>query len=1765
MTTKNNTVHATSIAAEAKHNPSCWRRIATLLTLAMTFAWAGAQTPTTLAEGVYTIRNVYNSRGTMCYGKYSGTEYFGMADITLSGHQGKSLTVEQDANKHWYVLATDQGTYIYNLGKEMFLQVAANDVAAVCDAKCGGSFALESRTIGGTAYTFVKNADKYLSFCCYVPTAGAQLRWLAYEAEAAALTFEAVADGTTTYATEIAEAKAAINEYEGLRISVDGWYVSITAEDGATIYYTTDDTEPTEASTPYVAPFSHEGCKAIKAIAVKDGEKSEVVTFTAKSSSNVTCAAGQNHAEVTFTAGENVTYYYTTDGSTPGEASQSIAAGSSQTLSVAGTTVKVVALEQGKLASDVVTVHPALGVAPQVSGATQTYTYRIVNTRLRLDVNNSKVRYLYPLAEQGTYGRWLKLAATGDESATSEQYWYLVDAGDGYRYIVSRQTGEYLYYNTTAVSGQLRFEMSPSHRTKFKIVPSLFPGSDGAKYCSYNIVPADNQGVSFNPHGGETGFIASYGKGDGGSHWYFTDEVEVTRLATPEITLQGQNVVMTQSAGATIRYTTDSTRPTEETGTEYTGEFPHEPFAAGDRILAAAIAPEEVVEVPEGGVIVDTGNEAAAGESLAIGRRGIARSGSVVYSSAVAIKVLEASAVPFTTINVNYTKVMIANGVDDATIYYTLDGNDPTYTSASAVGKADLNYSDCEGNTIKAFALVDGYLRSAIVETSMAYTAIDSQFYFSTFNPAGLYYLTEDITLPDAIAATFTGVLDGCHHTISGLTAPLFGSADGATIKNVVLSGVNITGGTGNVGAIVGTATGATRIYNCGVQSGSVGGGDNVGSIAGKLEGSARVVNCYSFADITGGTTVAGIVGYNGVASTASNLQTLVVNCMYYGDITGGTNVYPIYGGEKISNSGANGINNYNYYRHEAQITPTAYNCALAAEDKYLTRFEFYRHVLNSQRKLSAYYVTGNVNDYERIAKWVLDTEVAQYPILKPWGEYASPINRKPVNVLDTLTVNIQGVDAENGTLAGKALSLPITDVDPATHDYNYYKVQLPYYNDHYTDNYTNNKVVTGWKITAITGGTPGELTTTGDNRYNFADRKCTQKDLFDVSDRVLAQGGFFNVPEGVTGITIEPYWGKAVYLSDRYYDVRYSGATGHGLTQLGETPDTYNGQTVYKTLDAVWEQLGWETTPFDNAIVLVGNYHSYDEAWHNGGNKQFTIMSVDDNRDDEPDYSLYFKTSVRVPVNPVRFDFINHVNLGMAAKEDGRQDMAGVAIFKPKGWFEVTETALALYTEFEYDINDSHKDEAPLILNGGIYEQFCSAFYGSYANKTLYTIVGGNCYFKAYTPGCQSGASAKTNFPPVSILGGEYEEFYLSGVKADVTPVENYNALCYGNGGKIGVFAGAYQEQINGDVIVKVDHLMVDEFYGGGINDKKPILGNINITIDNSHVGVYCGGPKFGNMAEGKTVTTQATGTTFGQFYGAGYGGTSLYRHKHNDSNGQTTYNTAWFDTYSNNRGKYYNTDGSDRGIMVDYEMEHFCYAGGGSVNARFYTNYASLSVAEVRNVTTTLTRCTINGDLYGGGCQGKATGTLVTTLTDCTVNGSAFAGGYSAAVPTCAVMPGTPPISFSTYNTNTGVFTPPVYPDPVAYTWAKANAELVHDGEYISDEEKKEIYTEVDLTDLGTVYGATRMIVNGTTHIAGSVFGGGNMSKVKNGQTEIIIDGAGVVIDDSVFGGGNEAQVVGNTHVHIKNGTVNGNVYGAGNKAEVTGTTDVVIGGGE
>ena len=1186
--------------------------------------------------------------------------------------------------------------------------------------------------------------------------------------------------------------------------------------------------------------------------------------------------------------------------------------------------------------------------------------------------------------------------------------------------------------------------------------------------------------------------------------------------------------------------------------------------------------------------------------------------------------------------------------------------------TVSVEAKVDKAYTvsnkDLTDNKTVTFSLITSISSEVISIASL------SQITSATGN----YKLTADISdasndAPTFEGGVFSGILDGGLHTISGLETPLFASTRGAVVKNVILKDVKISQ-SGNVGAITGTAGGYTRIYNCGIlpsnnlfseEKSTIASTDAYcGGLVGYLGGDSRVVNCYSYATITGGSTVGGIVGYNETASDFSetsgqyaNLKTIVVNCMFYGEITGGSTKYPVYGGQLIRNDGTTSINLYDYFRGAATFDDSYtkiedYNRAWPAEDEYLTRFEYYRSILNSNRQLCGWWVKSDQapsiltkaqvqaieKDGSLIAKWVLDPSIAPYPILKAWDKYPSVINRdaaKRINPTTKLwedrasstkanldahkapdtegqtygtihvTINAGGHHAGTGN-DSDTRDITITAMDVDNFDYCYGKIQLPYYNDVFGDptadastawndryggNYTD-YVVTGWKVTSVNNSTTGTGTfvENWESGYNFADRESTKKDIYNISKRVFAQGGYYYVPEGVTDITIEAYWGTAVYLRNANNSVDRVNVTnggGHGtaFAPAGTLSNPYNWTTVKNSLADAIVALGVSTTSapltvYDQAIVLVGNYQKRngsdavgnnvsDKKWH-----PFTIMSADFDLDNEPDYCMQwqFRSGTGRPgIQPVRFDFLPVSELGLAIRHNNLGYAIGVMV--PQGHFEITETAFMHTTQFEYDANiDRIETQSPLILNGGHFEQIVVR-YGD-KNRTSYILMGGNFRIKRFTPGYHATATGNpVRHCAVNAIGGEYPEFYLSGIYRPDMSVNEDNPHCYTNGGYFGLMAGAGYEQVNGDVTFKIDHSIIDEFYGGGINGSKPITGDIDVTINNSSVGKYCGGPKVGVNSD-KTVTTNATGTTFNEFYGGGNGGTSYYRHQQTDGTGTFPSAAAgsWagfsdfnpINTVSNLTAVYDDAEGGDhKGYHAEYEFEIFKSSNGLDPKEdviRAYYLWAQFGTTTTGDVTNTLTDCIVKGDFFGGGNLANVTGNVESTLKGNTqVYGSAFGAGYSASIPSFRIHDKSsvifPRQDFTGTITERGSLSYIKETDGTDryYTWSNEKPEGVTTSKptFQDNDGNWYCYTTVSLDNLGTVSGNAILTIEGNTKV-GSFATDGSL-KPKSGN---------------IYGGGAESAVGGNTTITLQgNAEIFGNVFGGGDKGVVQGSTEVNI----
>jgi len=919
---------------------------------------------------------------------------------------------------------------------------------------------------------------------------------------------------------------------------------------------------------------------------------------------------------------------------------------------------------------------------------------------------------------------------------------------------------------------------------------------------------------------------------------------------------------------------------------------------------------------------------------------------------------------------------------------------------------------------------------------------------------------------------------------------------------------------------------------------------------------------------------------------TVTLLSPSVVNCMALGEVTG-TERSPIVGGTNpITN---NSIYSYFRYKSLESTNGLTQNGALAIqEDMWLKRFEFFRSAVNNHRDIAAYYCLGSATLKDEMAIWLIDPDVSPWPILQKSGARKSTLKRKiPTtyranegNLItngqiytyekeDGITVTENDVTQRYNMNVGNggyltvnynvdgtkgSVQLPITDMDYSRYDYTWGKVVLPHANefDGWTRDYS--KVCIGWEITSMTGSAGPNATSFSD--YNFADRNCTAKDIYNATTNpfIYAQGGNFIVPYGVTEITITAHFANAFYLSDANYDCTGSGGNGIG----GTRPKTYHEQPVYTTLASAFSAMSDTRSPHSQAIVLVGNFHYTENNSSSYTGKGCTIMSVDDDNDQIPDYGWYdYNGGGRQTWPSIRWDFIPIYGFNMVQTNTPRP---GLNIPKATGWFEMTETVICRTYEFEINDNTTRVDKDngygnnAYILNGGYFQQLVRNFRQDNANtydRLSYLKVGGNAYIKEFFHGNHSSESHKHSIRPVVVTGGEISQCFMTGmgykneiITTDTNQPNNVRFYC--SGGKIDKYLSAYNGYPVVDATMQVDHAKIGRFFGGGTSPNATVSGNITVTMNYSDVDFFCGGPEFGDMGSGKTVRVNTTGSTFGEFYGAGFGGTALTRITHGDGKNNSTYSL-------------FNYSAENGGYDVSYEMEALLNDGGGDLY-RFYDYRAALSLASTGNVTVNADKCLFRNSFYGGGCQGKVNGTITSTLTNCDVSQNAFGGGYKAVATTIDVYAATG-YTWQTWNSDYKVFSAPIYPDPVVYTWVQGSDNSHDDTNHTLGVAS----STVDMSTMGEVTGAITLTIDGGS-VGGNVYGGGNESQSKSDAT-VTIKGSATV-DNNVFGGGNLANVAGATEVNINGGTLNTAantaVYGGGALANVGGDTKVNLNGG-
>jgi hypothetical protein len=509
---------------------------------------------------------------------------------------------------------------------------------------------------------------------------------------------------------------------------------------GATIYYTTNGTAPTTASTVYATPITVASTETVEAIAVASGYSNSAVSSAAYTigaklpAPTFSVAAGTYATAQTVTISDSTagaTYYYTTNGTTPTTASTlytgAITVSASETL-------EAIAVESGYLtsaaASAAYTITPTLP-APTFSVAAGTYS-----TSQTVTISDATAGATFYYTTNGTTPTTASTLYTGAITVSASETLEAIAVETGYK-TSAATTAAYTITSTLpaptfSVAGgtyntaqTVTISDATPGTTIYYSLNSTQPTTASSVYKTPLTI---NNSVTVNAIAVETGYTTS---AVGSASYNLVALNPVISPAAGTYTAP-QTVTMTSGTPtAKIFYTLNGSTPSASS-TLYSG--------------AITVASTETVKA----IAVETGFTSSS-----------------VVSSAYTINLTTVPTPTFSVAAGSYLgsqSVTISDVLAGTTIYYTTNGTTPTTASSVYSGAITVSASE----TLEAIAVESGYNNSATA--SAAYT-ISYVLPTPTFSvAAGTYTTAQTVTIADAAAGTTI------YYTTNG-TTPTTGSS----------------------------------------------------------------------------------------------------------------------------------------------------------------------------------------------------------------------------------------------------------------------------------------------------------------------------------------------------------------------------------------------------------------------------------------------------------------------------------------------------------------------------------------------------------------------------------------------------------------------------------------------------------------------------------------------------------------------------------------------------------------------------------------------------------------------------------------------------------------------------------------------------------------------------------------------------------------------------------------------------------------------------
>ena len=500
-----------------------------------------------------------------------------------------------------------------------------------------------------------------------------------------------------------------------------------TASAGASIRYTTDGSTPSEtAGTLYSTPVTVAANTTINAIAYKTGMTDSTVATAAYiiappvAAPTLTPAAGsytstQTVTIATATAGASIRY--TTDGSTPSETAGTLY--SAPVTVSATTTINAIAYKTGMTDSTVATAAYTIiqaAATPSFSPAAGTYTSTQTVT-IATATQGASIRFTEGGSSPSeTAGILYTGPVTVNSTATIKAIAYKTGLADS-------TVASAVYVITPATAAPTFTPAAGTYNSTQTVTIATATAGGSIRYTTDGSTPSETAGTLYGSpvtvSATTTIKAIAYKSGMADSTVVTAAYTIIPSVAPPTFSPAAGTYTSTQTvtiatttAGASIRYTTDGSKPSETAGTLYSG-----PVLVGANVTINAIAYES----------------------------GMADS--TVATAAYTIN-QPVAAPTFTPPAGSYTSaqtVTIASATAGASIRYTVDGSTPSET-AGTLYSAPVTINAT--TTLKAIAYKTG-LPDSTVATAV-YT-VNLTVATPTFTPpAGTYSGTQTVTIATA-------------------------------------------------------------------------------------------------------------------------------------------------------------------------------------------------------------------------------------------------------------------------------------------------------------------------------------------------------------------------------------------------------------------------------------------------------------------------------------------------------------------------------------------------------------------------------------------------------------------------------------------------------------------------------------------------------------------------------------------------------------------------------------------------------------------------------------------------------------------------------------------------------------------------------------------------------------------------------------------------------------------------------------------------------